>query len=149
MIDPWTKIFILAPFTENLTPKNISGKSINNVSLVCLIKSATGNILLTGDTESDSEQKILAWKEILQSQILMLGHHGSLTSSSPDFLQAVSPKYGLISVGKDNHFDHPSPIILNRLRSQNIDFLRTDMIGAIWLRNEGQNWETVNWRKDD
>jgi competence protein ComEC len=148
-IDPWTKLYILAPFPENLTPGNTSGKSINNISLVCLIKSASGSVLLTGDTESDSELKILAWQEILHSQLLLLGHHGSITSSSPDFLRAISPEYGLISVGKDNHFDHPSPIILDRLRSLNIDFLRTDLIGAIWLRNKEQKWETVNWREDN
>jgi competence protein ComEC len=148
-VDPWTKIYILAPFSENLIPGNNSGKRINNVSLVCLIKSATGSVLLTGDTETDSERKILAWNELLRSQILMLGHHGSITSSSWHFLEAIAPEYGLISVGRDNHFDHPSPIILDRLHSFNIPYQRTDLSGAIWLKNIRGSWKTVDWRVDN
>jgi competence protein ComEC len=145
-VEGTTRIYILAPFLENMYPTNFSGESINDLSLVCLLKSDSSTILFTGDTEKDNEKKLRAWGELLRSQILMIGHHGSLSSSSLEFLRQVSPQYGLISVGENNRFDHPSPFILQRLEKLEIQNFRTDLSGAVWMRSKKSQWELVDWR---
>ncbi len=69
----------------------------------------------------------------MRADILKVGHHGSKTSSSLDFINAINPKYALIGVGKDNKFGHPSNIIINRLENKNVNILRTDQNGEISL----------------
>jgi competence protein ComEC len=145
-LDNATRIYVLAPFKENIYPTDFSGESINNLSLVCLLHSDSSKILFTGDTETDNENKLLAWTRVLESQILMIGHHGSQTSSSLEFLREVSPQYGLISVGKNNRFDHPSPFTLQRLKRLDVHTLRTDLLGAVWMRSKNNQWEILDWR---
>ena len=145
-VDNSTRIYVLAPFIKNMYPTNFSGESINNLSLVCLLKSDSSTILFTGDTERDNEKQLLAWEGVLRSQILMIGHHGSQTSSSFEFLQEVSPQYGLISAGKNNRFDHPSPLILQRLKRLEIQNIRTDLRGAVWMRSKKSKWEIYDWQ---
>jgi competence protein ComEC len=145
-VDNSTQIYVLAPFLHNMHPTDFSGESINDLSLACLVKSDSTTILFTGDTEKGNEEQLLAWNDVLRSQILMVGHHGSQTSSSFDFLRAVSPQYGLISVGKNNHFDHPSPVVLQRLEVLDIHPFRTDLMGAVWMQSRYGKWEVVDWR---
>jgi competence protein ComEC len=145
-VDGTTRIYILAPFKNNMYPSDFSGESINDLSVVCLLKSASSTILFTGDTEKDNEKKLIAWEEVLRSQVLMIGHHGSQTSSSFEFLRQVSPQYGLISVGENNRFDHPSQIILQRLKRLEILNFRTDLRGAVWMRSKKSQWELYDWR---
>lgn len=145
-IDKWTKMYVLSPFMKNLYPSHFTGGNINNLSVVCLLKSASNTVLFTGDTEKGNEKKLLSWQGILQSQILVIGHHGSGTSSSFEFLKGVSPQWGLISVGRNNRFDHPAPTTLHRLEDLNITYRRTDLVGALWLKSERGNWELLNWR---
>ena len=77
-------------------------------------------MLLTGDIEEIAERKILEeYKnnlEILNSNILKVGHHGSKTSSIQEFINAIKPKIALIGVGKNNIFGHPSEEIIQRLK---------------------------------
>jgi len=145
-IDKWTRIYVLSPFIDNLYPSHFSGGNINNLSVVCLLRSASNTVLFTGDAEKGNEKRLLSWQEMLQSQILMIGHHGSSTSSSFEFLKSVSPQWGLISVGRNNRFDHPDQLILQRLEDLNIAYERTDLTGAVWLKSIKGKWEQVNWR---
>jgi len=145
-VDNSTRIYVLAPFIENMYPANFSGESVNDLSLVCLLKSDSSTILFTGDTERGNERNLLAWEAVLRSQILMIGHHGSKTSSSFEFLQQVSPQYGLISVGKNNRFEHPSPLIIQRLKRLEIQNIRTDLNGGVWMRSKRSSWEILDWR---
>ena len=100
------------------------------------------SILFTGDIEEIAEKKILELYSknlgILRADILKVGHHGSKTSSSLDFINAINPKYALIGVGKDNKFGHPSNIIINRLENKNVNILRTDQNGeiSIFIKNK-------------
>jgi competence protein ComEC len=83
---------------------------------------------------------------IFSPDLLKLGHHGSKNSSSIDFLKNVNPKYGLISAGLMNKFNHPSREVLNEMYQLNIKSLRTDQMGAIILCSDGNNLSLVNWR---
>ena len=125
-----------------MTNKMISENSINNNSLVCKMNYKKNSILFTGDIEEIAEKKILELYSknlgILKADILKVGHHGSKTSSSLDFINAINPKYALIGVRKDNKFGHPSNIIINRLENKNVNILRTDQNGeiSIFIKNK-------------
>ena len=144
-IDHLTRIYILAPTDQQLCPPDASGKSLNNTSLVSLVRISGTSILFTGDTESDIEANLLQWNTFLKADILKVGHHGSVTSSSPEFLRKISPKIALIPVGKGNKFDHPSPEVIERFKALNISYYRTDLQAAIWLQWVKSNWEIINW----
>ena len=86
--------------------------------------------LFTGDISIDIENKLIKYEDI-SSDILKIAHHGSKTSSSYNFLKKVNPKIAVISVGKNNYYNHPSDIVLKRLNSLNIKTYRTDIDGTI------------------
>lgn len=100
--------------------------------------------MLTGDAESEHEANMLARGIIKHADILKVGHHGSNTSSSVPFLQAVSPKVAVISVGQDNRYGHPHQITLEHLQQLGIPVLRTDQSGTIRfdITPEGYSYKT-------
>jgi competence protein ComEC len=73
--------------------------------------------------------------------LLKVGHHGSSTSSTQDFIDAVSPRVALVSVGMANSYGHPSPDVMQRLLDAGATVLRTDQLGSLILRSDGQSWE--------
>ena len=76
--------------------------------------------------------------------VLVLGHHGSKTSSSKEFLIHTTPLYGVISSGLDNRYGHPHNIVLDHLEKENIEILRTDQIGSVqFLIDEDGNFDIV------
>jgi competence protein ComEC len=75
----------------------------------------------------------------LNSDLLKVGHHGSISSTSIDFLKQVKPTYAVISVGKDNRYGHPHKEIIERLTEQNVEILRTDELGTIILTSDGND----------
>jgi len=90
------------------------------------------SILITGDLPQKFERYLVhKYKNKLKSNILLVGHHGSNTSSSEEFLKAVDPEYIIISVGKDNPYHLPNKNALKRLQKLHIPILRTDKIGNI------------------
>lgn len=118
---------ILFPFSQILG----SSLDTNNTSLMAKVTYGTNEILLTGDAETLEEVEILKRDINIDSDILKVAHHGSNTSTTEEFLKAVSPEYSVISVGKNNKYHHPHPSILKRLREFNIKILRTDRDGRI------------------
>ena len=90
------------------------------------------SFLFTGDASYESERVLLSKYNISNIDILKVGHHGSNTSSSKEFIQKINPKYALISVGEDNKFKYPSSEVINNL-SNSIIF-RTDCDGGILIR---------------
>jgi competence protein ComEC len=84
------------------------------------------------------EARALADGEPLRADVLKVGHHGSNTSSTDTFLDAVSPAYALISDGFENSFHHPHPLVLERLTAHRAGILRTDLQGLITIRTDGQ-----------
>ena len=111
--------------------KKIKDSNINDMSLLIKMKFEGTKVLFTGDLEEIAEENI---KEDVKSDILKVGHHGSITSTSEKFLKKVSPRIALISVGENNSYGHPSEIIINRLKNKNIRIYRTDELGDIRIK---------------
>ena len=96
--------------------------------------------LFTGDLVAEQEQQVLANGTNVASTVLKVGHHGSRTSSSQEFLTAVNPGWAVISCGYNNSFGHPHKEILNRLTScTKAEILRTDQQGAIVFKTDGKS----------
>ena len=123
--------------------EEIAPAAKNDDSLVLRLRMGNINILLPGDTEKQAEQEILKENhgEALQSEILKVGHHGSKNSTTPEFLAAVHPQIGIISVGETNPYGHPSPELLERLEGAGVRILRTDRDGAVHVLTDGQRLE--------
>jgi len=111
----------------------------NNASIVVKLFYKDTDFLFTGDIEESAEKKLLVWQNILQSDILKLGHHGSSTSTTLEFLDKVNPSIAVITVGKNN-FGHPSQKIIERLEDKNIRMYRTDEDGTIIIRTNGREY---------
>ena len=88
---------------------------------------------MTGDAENQIEKEILRANEDVKATILKVGHHGSNTATTQEFLDAIKPKYALISCGQNNKFNHPSKEVVDRLDKQNVSIFRTDELGTITL----------------
>ncbi|MDD3102233.1 MAG: MBL fold metallo-hydrolase [Patescibacteria group bacterium] len=109
-----------------------SNKDDNNPnSLVFKLVDNQNKILFTGDATSEIEKILLDNNYDLQSQVLKVGHHGSKYSSDLNFLEKISPIYGVISVGQNNKFGHPSLRALTSLEEVGAEILRTDQNGDI------------------
>ena len=121
--------------------------NLNNSSIVARLVYGETKFLLTGDAEIEVEKELLNLTPLLargggevdlSAQVLKTGHHGSDTSSSEEFLKAVSPQIAVIQVGKDNDFGHPSLRILKRLERAGAEILRTDKNGTVSLISDGK-----------
>ncbi|GBD87827.1 comEC family competence protein [bacterium BMS3Abin03] len=116
-----------------------------------IFKLVYGNVslLFTGDLEQRIEKRYVKnYRQFLNVDILKVGHHGSKTSTSVEFLNYTTPRYALISVGIQNKFGHPDEKVLNRLNGKNIQILRTDLSGAILLETDGKNIFMDDWKKN-
>lgn len=130
-----------------LSPVASSYEGLNNYSAVLKLTYQDTSFLFTGDAEAEVEKELLASGTDLSSTVLKVAHHGSNSSTTTDFLQAVRPKIAVISVGKDNSYGHPSPKVLNRLEKANVQVFRTDVHGTVVLASDGQD-VTVTTDKD-
>ena len=110
-----------------------SGLSNEN-SLCVLFDTENCDILITGDRSSFGERMLLRNRMLQDVDILVAGHHGAGDSTSEDLLRAVTPETVLISVARDNIYDHPSPALLQRLEKFGCTVYRTDKNGTITIR---------------
>ncbi|MGN0635283.1 MAG: ComEC/Rec2 family competence protein [Acutalibacteraceae bacterium] len=121
-------------------------EDINNMSVVLRLDWGETSFLFTGDAETGEEKEILngEYADYLDADVLKLGHHGSTSSSSKKFLQAVDPTYGIISCGVDNDYGHPHRETLDKAEKMGIQILRTDEMGSIRFTSDGQSvrWES-------
>ncbi|MCX7984265.1 MAG: DNA internalization-related competence protein ComEC/Rec2 [Bacteroidetes bacterium] len=107
-------------------------KNSNNASIVLKVVVRENSLLFMGDAEFDVERVLVQrYSTFLQSKILKVGHHGSISSTSDEFLEYVQPSIAIISVGKTNRYNHPSDIVLTRLRNRNISVKQTSYDNAI------------------
>lgn len=113
------------------------GEDLNDWSAVLRLAYGSNSFLFTGDAEKKSEKDMIASKTYLKADVLKVGHHGSVSSTSPAFLKAVSPKYAVISVGK-NSYGHPAATILNRLAGAKVTTFRTDTNGTVTVVSDGK-----------
>ncbi|GAG63767.1 unnamed protein product, partial [marine sediment metagenome] len=130
------EIFLLNPLYDS---DFYNESDFNNASIVVKLFYKNADFLFTGDIEEAAEKKLLIWQNILKSDILKVGHHGSATSTNLEFLDKVDPSIAVITVGK-NHFGHPSKKIIERLEDKNIQIYRTDEDGTIIIRTNGQEY---------
>jgi competence protein ComEC len=121
------------------TPVEGTEADSNNNSIVVHLVMGQFSALLPGDIEAEVEQMLVQSGQPLASTVLKAPHHGSDTSSSPNFLEAVNPQLVVISVGADNPFGHPSPEVLERLSSC-CTVLRTDERGTIEVITDGRDF---------
>lgn len=121
--------------------RDVSSWATNDGSVVARLTYGNTSIMLTGDAPQKTEKIILSENssEQLKSDILKVGHHGSRTSTSAEFLKAVSPIYALISDGKDNKYGHPHPETLTTLTQFGAKIFRTDLLGSIIVKSDGRN----------
>lgn len=113
----------------------------NEMSAVIKMTFGSNAFLFTGDAESKSENDLLADGTNLKSDVLLVGHHGSNSSTSQSFLNAVNPKYAVIQVGK-NSYGHPTSEIIKRLNDKKINIYRNDTQGTIIFSSDGENITT-------
>jgi competence protein ComEC len=109
----------------------------NDLSMVWKIEYGAFSMLLTGDITEKAERYLVEHEAPLQAEILKAPHHGSRTSSHPDFIRAVGPKDVIVSSGRFNVFHHPHPNIVERYRRAGATLWRTDLQGAIHITTDG------------
>ena len=129
------KISYLYP-TEKI---GYSSNNVNNSSITLKIDHGDNSVLFVGDIEKEGESWLVKIPKIIESDVIKIGHHGSRTSSTIQFCNSVSAKYGIISVGKNNKFNHPSDLILKRWDSIGTQLFRTDQSGAVTLLSDGHS----------
>ncbi|MBQ8577711.1 MAG: MBL fold metallo-hydrolase [Clostridia bacterium] len=122
-----------------LGPTDPSDDDLNNASIVLRLEYKDVSFVFTGDAEKSSEKSILAevGATLLDADVLKVGHHGSNTSSSSDFLDAVSPAVAVISCGENNEYGHPHKETVNALTERGVKQFRTDELGSIRIYTDG------------
>lgn len=117
----------------------------NTASIVVRLQYGEIGFMLTGDAPSSIEQYLVtAYGTQLESEVLKLGHHGSKTSSSLEFLKAVSPQYAVVSSGRGNSYGHPNTETVERVTSAHIPIVNTAEIGRITFQTDGNTvWQVL------
>lgn len=118
-------------------PNSNSYNNLNDYSIMLRLEFGENSFMLTGDAEKAAEAEAVANGEILESDVLKLGHHGSNTSTTNAFLKAVNPSHAVVQVGADNNYGHPSPETMSKLEAKGIDVFRNDIYGNIIAISDG------------
>lgn len=122
-----------------LAPNSASYKDLNNYSIAIKVTFKNNSFMFTGDAETISETEMLKKGFDVKADVLKIGHHGSSSSTSDEFLKKVNPKYAVISAGKDNDYGHPHKETMKRLKDSGITVYRTDESGTIICTSDGNN----------
>ncbi len=118
-------------------PEAIEYGRTNDSSIVTRIDYGKTSFIITGDAEDWSEYMMIDSGVNLKADVMRIAHHGSNTASTMEFLQAVQPEYAVISVGKDNGYGHPHKEVLDHLNEIGSKVLRTDELGTIVIKSDG------------
>lgn len=133
-------------FIDILFPdRDVTNVATNDGSIVAKLSFGQTCAILTGDAPKSIES-YLFWLDrgSLDCEVLKVGHHGSKTSTSPEFLDAISPQFALISVGAGNSYGHPHAEVLKNLENYSVSVLRTDRDGTVILQSDGTRWFLKN-----
>lgn len=120
-----------------------AGSDTNDNSVVLRVTYGSVSALLTGDMEREEEERLLAHRDDLRSQILKVAHHGSQGTTSAQFLEAVDPEVALISAGAGNSYGHPHRQLLQRLENRQVKPYRTDLHGTIQVTTDGRSYQVT------
>lgn len=118
------------------------GNESNNYSVGILLEHGDKKFIFTGDAEEEAEEDIVKNKIDISADVLQVGHHGSKTASTEEFVKAVSPEYAVISCGENNEYGHPHAAALNTLRANKVKLFRTDEQGSIVATSDGKE---ITW----
>lgn len=140
--EPDLQIYFISPVRDDYN-------NLNHYSAVVKVDFLDKSFLFTGDAEKPNEEEMIEkYGARLKSHVLKVGHHGSNTSTTEEFIKIIEPDYAVISAGKDNRYGHPSPLIIERLQKYGIKIYRTDLQGTIIVHSDGQqilfNHDPVN-----
>ncbi len=131
------KIYNLGDASIEVIYVGEEGGDLNDASIVLRLTYGGNSFLFTGDATSKVEKQIL--NKDIKSDVLKVAHHGSNYSTTSEFLDKVNPEYAVISVGKNNSYDHPSLTTLEKLNKRGIKTYRTDEDGTIIFTSDGSN----------
>lgn len=138
-LDSGIKIKILGPSKPLL--EKVSGSIENANSVIMMLSYGDFRMIFTGDSEDETEERLLEKNFDLKAQVLKVAHHGSQYASSDEFLEKVSPEVALISCGEDNNYGHPSPPTLEKFKKAKVKVYRTDLQGEITVISDGKNYQ--------
>ncbi len=127
-------VYLLHPSKEFLKKFH---RDVNNSSVIAKIVYGKRSFLFTGDIETEAEDVLVNYGNLLKADVLKIPHHGSKTSSTLELLKLVKPQFAVISVGRNNKFKFPAPVVLERLEQLDIPVVRTDLNGAVIYRTDG------------
>ena len=127
---------------QMVAPVEDSYEDLNDYSAVIRVSYGDTSFLFTGDAEKIAEYDMIEGRYPLESTVLKVGHHGSITSTTEEFLEAVAPTYGVISSKKDNSYGHPHKEIIERLEQANVTYYNTQDDGTVIATTDGK---TITW----
>jgi competence protein ComEC len=141
-LDQGVKLYVLGPDSTGRVDH------INNDrSLVLKIVYGSSSILLLGDIEQQAEKELVSrYGEFVRSDVVKVAHHGSISSSTSELVHAASPKYAVISCGRNNRFGHPHRKVVSRWLRRGAEVLRTDLSGAILFSTNGTRLHQLDWK---
>ena len=128
-----------------LAPNSSKYEDLNNYSLVTRVLYGEVSIICMGDAEKISEEEILKNGLEIKSQVIKLGHHGSNTSSTEEFIDEVNPQYAIISAKRGNTYSHPNKSVMRLLEKRRIKAYRTDEAATIVMTTDGKS---INFNKE-
>ena len=128
--------------------RDVSDWTTNDGSVVAILSYGETSVMLTGDATSETEKIVLAGNSAgaLDVDILKVGHHGSKTSTSENFIKTITPEYALISSDGGEKYGHPHQEVLDTLENFDVKILRTDLLGTIIVKSDGKG-ETFSFLK--
>ncbi len=135
------KVEILSPIKQD--------KNLNNMSVVIKITYGDTEFLFQGDSESTVEKQILRSGADIDVDVIKIGHHGSNTSTSDSYIDAVSPQYAIVSAGIKNDYGHPSFPVIDRLHQNNVEIYSTSYNGNIIVNSDGNNISIIKEYEND
>ena len=133
-----------------LWPPAASGDAVtsgNDDSVVLRLVYGSVSVLFAGDIEQAAENSLVASGVDLRADVLKVPHHGSRTSSTEAFVDAVNPGYAVISVGERSRFGHPHPAVVERYRSRSIGLLHTGRDGMVTVATDGKSLKIDTFRR--
>jgi competence protein ComEC len=135
------EVLVLSP-PADWAPHRVS----NNDSVVLRLNFGGRRILLPGDAGARVERRLAGEGLPISSDVLKVAHHGSRTSTTPEFLRGVAPRFGIISVGAFGRFGHPSQSVIEALRSAGVRTYRADQDGTVTISTDGNRIEFTTFR---
>lgn len=143
-------IRVLAPIQPFFTKDELrsGGNEPNANSVVVRLDYGEFSMLLTGDAEAQTEDRMMQKGADITAKVLKVGHHGSKYASSEDFLRRGAFEAAIISASVDNRYGHPSQEVLDRLKARNIKLYRTDLQGEITITTRGNGEYQIKGERD-